>query len=329
VIYAALLLALVGLFLSALFSGSETGFYRATRLRLVLDALGGDRISRGLLWLTNHPALFVATTLLGNNLANYLTSLAIVIGVDTLVAGPGHTAELIAPLVLSPILFVYGELVPKNLFLKAPNRLLRLSSPLFLGFFVLFFPVSVLLWGFSRILGRFAGESLEEAGLTLARRELRRVLEEGHEVGILHPAQRALAQGIFAVAGCPVRQFITPVDQLPRVSAHRPKADVLALASRCRSPVVLVTPSRGSPELLGYFRVIDLALEPSAQPGKPRRLLRISEVTTLLAALARMQSEEESLAEIVDGQGNTVGLVTAERLREPLFPAASADSPES
>ena len=36
-------LGLVGLLLSALFSGAETGFYRATRLRLVLDAMGGDR----------------------------------------------------------------------------------------------------------------------------------------------------------------------------------------------------------------------------------------------------------------------------------------------
>ena len=58
-------LAIVGLFLSAFFSGSEIAFYRATRLRLVLDALAGDRISRGLVWLTNHPSIFVATTLVG------------------------------------------------------------------------------------------------------------------------------------------------------------------------------------------------------------------------------------------------------------------------
>lgn len=323
-IYVALFLALIGLLLSALFSGSETGFYRATRLRLLLDSLAGDRISRVLLWLTNQPALFVATTLLGNNLANYLVSLAVVIGVDAIVGGPGHTAELIVPLALSPILFVYGELLPKNLFLKAPNRLLRSTSPLFLGFFVLFFPISVLLWAVSRILGRFVGESPEEAGRTLARREVRRILEEGHEAGILHPAQRALAQGVFAVANRPVVRFVTPVDEIPRVRPDMPKAGVLALAGRRRSPVVLVTASRGDGELLGYFRVIDLVLDPAAELGPPRRLLRIAHVATLLAALTRMQNEGESLAEIVDAQGNTVGLVTAERLREPLFPANTA-----
>ena len=46
-IFLALVLAAVGLAASALFSGSETGFYRATRLRLVLDAMGGSRYRAG------------------------------------------------------------------------------------------------------------------------------------------------------------------------------------------------------------------------------------------------------------------------------------------
>ena len=81
---------LVGMLLSAFFSGSETGFYRATRLRLVLDAMAGDRVARGLLFLTNHPALFVATALVGNTVASYMISLATVIAIDR--AGPSGPA---------------------------------------------------------------------------------------------------------------------------------------------------------------------------------------------------------------------------------------------
>ena len=57
-----ILLLISGLALSALFSGSEIGFYRIPRVRLRLDALEGDVVARGLLWLTNYPTLFVATT---------------------------------------------------------------------------------------------------------------------------------------------------------------------------------------------------------------------------------------------------------------------------
>ena len=143
----AVLLLIVGLALSAFFSGSETGFYRVTRVRLVLDALSGDRIARFLLALTNHSAMFVATTLIGNNVANYLTSLAVVMLTQQVVTGDNSMVELAATVLFSPLVFVYGEPLPKNLYYNAPNRLLRLGGPVLLIFTFVFLPVSLILWG--------------------------------------------------------------------------------------------------------------------------------------------------------------------------------------
>ena len=70
----ALICFFIGLALSAFFSGSETGMYRVSRIRLVLDGLSGGRVARGIIQLLNNPAIFVATTLVGNNIANYLVS---------------------------------------------------------------------------------------------------------------------------------------------------------------------------------------------------------------------------------------------------------------
>ncbi|NQT12842.1 MAG: DUF21 domain-containing protein, partial [Planctomycetes bacterium] len=280
-IWIALTLAAVGLFLSAFFSGSETGFYRATRMRLVLDALGGDLVARGLVWLTNHPSMFVATTLVGNNLANYLTSLSIVMAVQATLGGAGHSAahggapqllaaELIAPLLLAPLLFVYGELLPKHLFLNAPNRLLRAGGPLFLLFVPLFFPISALLWGLNRLLAHFVAEPPEQVRLTLARRELKRVLEEGHEAGILHPSQVELARGIFAVANQPVTRYVTPLSEVGRARSDMSKEEVRRLARRLGLADVPVEDSGPEPRLIGYVRVIDLSLDPSGKLGPVR-----------------------------------------------------------
>jgi len=322
VIWKAAAMAVIGLLLSAFFSGSETGFYRATRLRLLLDAMAGDRVARGLHWLTNHPALFVATTLVGNNTANYLTSAAIVIGTQALVTGHGHMAELIAPLLLAPILFVYGELLPKYLFLHAPNRLLRRVGPMFFGFVGLLFPVSAVLWGLNNLIERLMGHSPEQVRLTLARRELRGVLEEGHEAGLLHPAQRGLAQGIFAVANRPVVEFITPLERLPRARSDMTRSEVLQVASRYRIPVVPVESPKTPGKLIGYYRVIDLGLSRGEEIGPMRRLLDLPTHTSHVAALTQMQSAGETLAHVIDDQGETVGIVSADRLREPLFRAA-------
>ena len=147
----------VGLCLSAFFSGSETGFYRVARVRLALDARQGDLVSKLLLWLTNNPSLFVATTLIGNNLANYMLSLAIVLGTRICFGGQ-MMAQIVIPILISPIVFVYGELLPKNLFYLAPNRLLRLGGPFFLVCSILFAPVSAILWVLSRLLQALVGE---------------------------------------------------------------------------------------------------------------------------------------------------------------------------
>jgi CBS domain containing-hemolysin-like protein len=320
-VVAMLALAALGLLLSALFSGAETGFYRATRLRLVMDALGGDAVARGLLFLTNHASLFVATALVGNSLANYLVSLATVVLLQSLAGGNAHTIEWIAPLLLAPILLVYGELLPKSLFLQAPNRLLRRFGPLLLGFVVLFSPVSTWLWAFSRLLARLLNISTDPVRLILARRELRRVLEEGHEAGILHPAQRSLAQGIFAVAGQPVGKFLVPIDSWPRVQPIMHKNDVLALAERYEAPLIPVELPELPGSLIGYVRVIDLKLSDSPALSPVRPLLEIRESSTHLAALMRLESANESLARVVNAHGETVGIVTTERLREPLLSA--------
>jgi len=184
------LLLLAGLLLSAFFSGSETGFYRATRVRLAIEALAGDWTSRALLWLAHQPSLFIATALVGNNLANYVTSLAVVMASQRFFPGGGAFAAVLGPIVIAPVLFLFGELLPKNLFYEAPNRLLKRCTPALLICTILFAPITLFLWAFSHLLQLFTNSSPQELRLRLARSELGELLDEGHEIGILLPANR-------------------------------------------------------------------------------------------------------------------------------------------
>ncbi|QDU97348.1 CNNM domain-containing protein [Lignipirellula cremea] len=309
----------LALALSAFFSGSETGFYRVTRVRLALDGLGGDRVARWLLQLTNHPALFVATTLIGNNLANYLSSLAIVLLARSLFVGEAYTVELVATLLLTPVVFVYGELLPKNLFYHAPNLLLRRSGPLFLFFVVLFSPVSALLWGLGRALQRLLGESPDHVRLALARQELERMLLEGEEAGILRASQQTLAQNLFNVAGEPVSKFSVPAARFPTVSLADAKKDVLRLARRQHLCELAVRgPKR---KILGYLRVVDLYLDPAEEISLHHlhQLPVLSHDDTAGSALMQLQSQRESLARIEDSDQKLVGFVSVKQLTAALF----------
>jgi putative hemolysin len=314
----ALLLGISGLLLSALFSGSETGFYRATRLRLALDAMAGGTIARGLFFLTNHPALFVATALVGNSLANYMISLATVIAMGQVFPHHPEAAEIIASIVLAPIVLVYGELLPKDLFLQAPNRLLRRSGPYFLAFVVLLFPLAGLLWVLGRLLARVTRSPHEPIRLVLAQRELRQILAEGHEEGILHTAQQSLAHGILAVARKPVRQFLAPPGELVPVRVDQGKQAVLRLARQNHAAVIPVA-ADATGRLIGYVRVVDLCLHEGEDLAPIHPLPEVRDDSSHLAALMRLESTGDSLARAVDSRGETVGLITLDRLREPLF----------
>ncbi|MGI9456248.1 MAG: CNNM domain-containing protein, partial [Aeoliella sp.] len=178
----------VGMALSAFFSGSETGFYRLNRARLVIHALDGDRICRGLLWAVRNPSLFVATALVGNNVANYITSAAIVMAAAAFLPS-WPLAELVAPMLFAPFIFIYGELLPKQLFLAAPNRLLRVCAPAFGVAATLFAPVSAVLWLSNKLLEVIGRRSPDEVRMVLARRELSQLLDEGEAVGLLRRTQ--------------------------------------------------------------------------------------------------------------------------------------------
>lgn len=310
-------LLLLGVFLSGFFSGSETGFYRATRVRLAMDAMAGDTIARILLWLTNNPSLYVATSLIGNNLANYITSLAIVLGTREIVRGESFVAELMAPIALAPLLFVYGELLPKNIFFNAPNRLLRKGGPLFVLCGILFAPISLVLWMLGRVLQWIVGEAPASVRLRLARDEIQSMLEEGKEVGVLRPAQSKLAQGLFTVANGSVARACQPAVRMTSVYADARKSDVLRVARRHRSSEILINdPQTRKP--LGYIATVDLYLCGQNWQADIRPLTRISRNESQISALIRMRTEKERLAVAVDENGNEVGIVSARNLMHRL-----------
>ncbi|MCC9605898.1 CNNM domain-containing protein [Blastopirellula sp. JC732] len=305
-------------FLSAFFSGTETGFYRVTRIRLVLDALDGRFLAKFLLFLTNHPALFVATTLIGNNLANYLVSLSIVLAAGALFPG-NSTAELLLPTLLAPALFVYGESLPKNLFFHAPNKLLLRGSPLFFLVTILFAPFSAVLWVLGQALQWLLGESPTQVRLQLARKELEDVLEEGGEAGLLNAGQRRLAQGLFAVANQSVGALATPLSRTHVATLGADKSAALAYAKKNKVSSLPVANKGEKSDIVGYLRTCDLILAPEKTIQSYRVLPVVAGSDTQIAALLRMQSSGESMAIVKARDGKTLGIVTLDQLMRPIL----------
>ncbi len=316
-----LLMLIVGILLSAFFSGAETGFYRVTRVRLAVEALGGNWISQALLRLANQPTLFVATTLVGNNLANYLVSLSVVMASQRLYPSGGTWVVVLGPIAVTPLVFLCGELLPKNLFYDAPNRLLKRCAPVLLACTVLFAPLTILLWVFGRVLQLLTNSSPQELRLTLARRELAELISEGHEAGILRPVQQSLAQSMLAVAGKPVKSFALPAGRAVRVTTTMSKSDVLRIAQRHKRNILPVEDPQQKRRLVGYLRMVDLYMDDSPELPEPLPLVPLRENQSCLSALRMLSDILDPLGHVLDDEGRTVGFVTGRELRMALLRA--------
>ena len=308
----------IGIALSAFFSGSETGFYRVTRVRLLIDWLAGDWLARGLLWTTNHPSVFVATTLVGNNLANYIVSLAVVMGTQRVFAGGNYMAELLVPMLVAPAVFIYGELLPKSVFYDVPNRFLRRCAPGLAIAAVLLIPVTIVLWLFNKCLQLLMRQSPRVLE-TLARRELSELLMEGHDVGILQPAQQTLAQAIFRRVNLPIREFVVPYGRYPRATTKTRPQDVLQLAARQQRALIPVEEASGNRRLVGYIRAADIAIDQLGQMPPLRSLVKLRDNESYLSATAQLIEQDYALGQIVDETGKTVGFVSAKELTAVLL----------
>lgn len=304
--------------LSAFYSGCETGFYRVSRVRLLIDALEGNRFAKLLLWSSNNPAAFVGTTLVGNNVANYVTSLGVVMAAGYWFPGTS-SAEILLSVAVSPIVFVYGELLPKKLFFAAPYGLLKKCVPLLSASAALFSPISGLLWAVSLGLQKLVGTPTQGIELVLRRRELSDVLAEGHAIGLLAPTQRQLAQATFTLASRPIRDFAVPATRQTTVTTAISRQEVVRIGRRFQMPVMPVKDPAQNNAVIGAVKALDCVLQPDGKELPIVPIANVSETASFLTVLLRLQSEGQSMAAIRSSAGKLIGYVTLDQLRGRLL----------
>lgn len=314
----AVLLFLLGLRLSAFFSGAETGFYRASYLRLMIDAHAGDPAARRLVWFSRNPGYFVATTLVGNNVANYLTTLAIGLLIAAVAPGDVAWAEIAGTLLLSPLIFLWGELIPKNLYYRAPLTLLRRDIRWFAVFYWLFYPVSFPLIALTKLFQRFARGETRPVDLVLGRTRLVHVLQEGHREGLLTDLQSRLINGLMQTAGQPVREAMTPANRILGL-ADTAGADAILEHARRYGLTSVPLHREGRPrEWYGYVRVADVRISRQPVSALIQQMPRIDVSAGKLAALLILREAGQVFGRVM-ADDEVLGIVHERGLIEQML----------
>lgn len=311
-------LFVVGVRLSAFFSGSETGFYRVSFLRLSIDAHTGDPVAQRLLWFVQHPELFVATTLVGNNIANYLTTVAIGLGAGVFTESSSTAAEVGATLLIAPVIFIFGELMPKNLYFRAPTRLLRKNVGLFQFFYRSLLPASMPLVWITRMMEKLSSSSSSRVDFLLGRHRLIQVLSKGHEHGVLTNQQGILVHGLLHDATRPISEIMIPTARILGEDENAARATLLEYARRNHLTHIPVKRHNSTADWFGYVRVLDLELGSRTDEEMIRTMPRIPVDSTRLMALLAIRDSGESVGVITDGN-EVLGLIMENVLIDHLM----------
>ncbi len=313
--------------LSAVFSGAETGMYTISRLRLLVAVHRKQRDAVLLQKLLADQPGLLSTTLLGTNLANYLAPLCLT-AIFLQAAEPGvneHVqeakAELYTTLILTPIVFIFAELVPKNVYARHADRFLPRVAR-FLAISRLFFRLTGIIQ-LQRVMSNYMFRRLPHragAGTMLGSRfEMFQLLREGAADGALSRTQVLMLERVHKLQTVQVAQTMVPLAQVEMLPAGATREDVEPTIRGTRhSRLPVFDGDRQS--VVGIVHVLDILTSPNDSPieERARPSVNIGVRTTVLDALTRLQGERRRVGTIVDAAGRCVGIVTVKDLVEEI-----------
>ena len=306
-----------GVAFSAVYSGMEIGLYTLNRVRVAVKAGRGERQAlrlRQSLQQSNHT---LSTLLIGNNVANYAGSF----GLAAILDGMGYEpvqAIILNACILIPLLFIFGEILPKDLFRTHTDRWSYVTS----GFLVAsdrlftYTGLSPLVEGLGRLFGRLLSAH-SESGIS-ARQHISQLIKEGVGTGILSEGQTRLADRALALHTRTVSMEMVPWSRVAFLSADadaRLPDEYIKRHNFTRMPVI----AQGG-KVLGVISILDTLLHPD------RTTRQLTESVTEFApgvkvreALRIMRQNRHTMAIVIDQEmKKPLGLVTLKDLVEPL-----------
>lgn len=321
-----LILTLIALGFSALFSGIEIAFVTSDRVRVELDIQKGGLIGRCLSLFYSNPNFFISTILVGNNIVLVIYGIGAAKMLEPWLETLFHNQAwvLISQTLLSTlVILLTGEFFPKSIFRINPNRSLRLVAPFTALLYCLLYPVSLFSTWISKMLMSICGIKDKDTKLgIISMGDLNEYLEQTIDEKADEHAEVEREVQIFHNAldfsETHLRDCMVPRNEIVAVDIDSTDRDTLSalFTSSGRSKILVYREDIDN--LLGYIHVSEL-FTPEVD-WKERLKPVVYAPETLLASkmMRRLLAEKRSIAVIVDEFGGTAGMVTLEDLMEEI-----------
>lgn len=313
-------LLLFFLVLSFFFSSTETAITAAGEMKLKALESSNPGKKGGYKWLRENIQRALTITLVGNNLVNIAAS---TIATMIMTAFFGRHGPIIAVTVMTTLIVIFCEILPKNIAIAHKEGVLSLFlSPLRLCSVVLS-PVVFLVQHSVWAVGRAFGLSLETYKPFVTREDVEIIVHASGESGALEEDERKMIHGVISFEETRVSEIMVARTDMMTFAAETTVSEASALflqSGHSRVPIYekdldRITGMLYAKDLLGPLCRGVLDAPVSTLQRKP---LFIPETIKTDEAFEIMKKEQVHIAIVVDEYGGTAGLVTLEDLLEEI-----------
>jgi putative hemolysin len=314
-------ISIVAFLLTGFFSGAETALIAADRVKIRHLAARGNKAAGAVVEFLADPGYFLSLVLVGTNLAEIgcaSTFTAIV------VSYLGDSGATVATAILVPTLLVFGEIIPKGLFLYYSDRAAILSIYPLKLFGVVLFPVVRLFYGASNLLVRIMGAGSVDQRTQLTGGELLFHLKESRDAGAITKDTLALASRAFEFLELKAGDVMIPIRDVVMTEDGKEIDEYEKAFFETRFTRIPVY--RGSRDAV----VGILAVQGLLQARPPRGIADVLEDpyevsidTPVSEILVRMRQQGCHMAMVRGREDSLVGMTTLEDVVERLMGAMS------
>jgi Mg2+/Co2+ transporter CorB len=310
--------------LSAFFSGSETALTTSSRARLHELERRGDKRARTVLDLKEQPERLIGGILLGNNLVNILAS---ALATTVFLALFGQTGVVWATLVMTALVLVFGEVMPKTYAIVYPERF-SLAVGSTVSFLVkIFGPVVIGVELIVKNALSVAGVDLSNTGNILSpQEEIRGAIDLHHKEGAVIKKDRDMLGGVLDLSELELSDLMVHRTKMFSIDAGMSPDEIISELLKSgfsRAPVWEDNPDN----IVGVLHAKDVLASLQSHKGDVSKLnikgictqaWFVPDTTTVNDQLSAFLRRKAHFAVVVDEYGEVMGLVTLEDILEEI-----------
>lgn len=325
------IIILISLLLSAFFSGMEIAFISSNRLKIELDRKHGLVSSRFISIFLKNPGHYIATILVGNNIALVVYGFFMAKLLEPLLS---HTLKienevlilLLQTLAGTMIILLTAEFLPKTIFRSRPNITLNLFAVPMAVFYFVLYPVAIIAMGFTSFIMRFlmgirVNRDRSRLSPVFGKVELNHLLSESqpdNEDEEEKEPEKKIFQNALEFSRLKVRDCMVPRTEIEAMEITSSLKELKERFTGTGFSKILIF-DESIDNIIGYISSKDLFKNPASIKSILVPLTIVPETMNVNKLFRKLIKDRKSISLVVDEYGGTSGIITMEDIIEEIF----------